>query len=93
MKTSTTATRCLSVLVQVTMQSTCQSVVCWTASYLATVQKYWSVNLTGISIGNAAAKPIPGLSATTAILDSGTHFIIASDADAKAINTVSTSLT
>ncbi|CAL5226756.1 g9609 [Coccomyxa viridis] len=50
-------------------------------------QKYWSVNLTGVSIGNAAAKPLPGLNATTAIFDSGTHFIIASDADAKAINT------
>ena len=67
--------------------------ICWTTSYLAIVQKYWSVNLTDISIGNAAAKPIPGLSATTAIFDSGTHFIIAADADAKAINTVSSSLT
>ena len=52
------------------------------------MQKYWSVNLTGISIGNAAAKPLPGLNASSAILDSGTHFIIATDADAKAINTV-----
>lgn len=56
------------------------------------MQKYWSVNLTGVSIGNAAAKPIPGLNASIAIFDSGTHYIIATDADAKAINMVSSEI-
>ena len=59
---------------------------------MSVAQKYWSVNLTGISIGSgAAAAVVSGVNATTAIMDSGTHFIIASDADAQAINSVSTS--
>ena len=58
---------------------------------MSVVQKYWSVNLTGISVGSgAAAVVVSGVNATTAIMDSGTHFIIASDADAQAINSVST---
>lgn len=56
------------------------------------MQKYWSVNLTGVSIGNAAAKPIPGVNASIAIFDSGTHYIIATDADAQAINMVSSEM-
>lgn len=52
------------------------------------MQKYWSVNLSGISMGNTSAKSTPGLNATTAIFDSGTHFIIATDPDARAINNV-----
>ncbi len=49
------------------------------------VQKYWSVGLKGLSVGNNALS----INATSAVFDSGTHFIIASDADARIINGVS----
>ena len=47
-------------------------------------QKYWSVPMRGVSIGGA---PV-ATNASYAILDSGTRLIIASDADAQAINAV-----
>lgn len=49
------------------------------------LQKYWSVDFKGFSIGT---KPLK-VNATNAVFDSGTHFIIASDADARIINGVS----
>ncbi|CAL8464172.1 g3707 [Coccomyxa elongata] len=45
-------------------------------------RKYWSVEMKGIKVGNAALR----LNATNAVFDSGSHFIIASDADAIIIN-------
>ena len=49
------------------------------------MQKYWSVGLKGVSFGNTALT----VNATSAVFDSGSHFIIASDADARIINGVS----
>ena len=46
------------------------------------LQKYWSVPLNGVSVGAQNVK----LGSTSAVFDSGTHLIITSSADAKAIN-------
>ena len=49
------------------------------------VGRYWSVNLGGVGVAGAA---ISSLAASSAVLDSGTSLLFASNADAYAINSV-----
>ena len=52
----------------------------------ATLHRYWAVSLGGVSAHGAGAPA--ALEAHAALLDSGTNLLLASDADAAAINGV-----